>query len=243
MSRFWTAASLLERLRDEGKFESDDEAVWDQDDMRSVLVEEGATFLDDGAFAEVYVDPVNPDLVVKVQKNYDPCFEGFVEEIGESGNPHLPNVVDRETLEGDGTEIYEIERLKPLDRHFLELAERWSSFPAKVAVFALAWGQTVRAGETSTIRRLTDVRDWLLSEAADFGMEEYDYLTEFIRDCGDPMCMAVWTLLSYWNSTPENCRFDLHLGNVMTNSSGDIVFTDPFASDDFLPYEDYEEEW
>ena len=217
--------------------------------------EEMTSFLDpwklgEGTFASVYEDPYDSGLAIKVQLHEDPCFERFVERAGRIDNPHLPRVLDQMVLD-DGTLVYSVERLENIPPGGRSAAMAGLDLPAQVAIYTIFYWNLLRPGDphaVEDIRRaeppyeMHDVKAWLLERFEREGVESRhvrDDLERYLKSCPDPMCEAVSLLIDFWRSE-AGCMTDL-VGhdNIMRSSSGEIVFSDPFADPEYFPASRY----
>lgn len=161
-----------------------------------------------GVFAGVFQHPSRRNLVVKVFDDRDTEYQRYLRfALKHQGNRWLPQVLDHVITEGKNTQLHLVfmEKLKPTRPEcapFHDVAcELEQLLPEKEDVL----NEFVEYGELNFSRR-----EWraLANEADQVGHD----IAPFAR---------------FMSNTSNH---DLHYGNIMCRKDGQVVFTDPVAS-------------
>lgn len=182
--------------------------------------------LGSGAFASVFQHPVYHNVAVKIFE-YDPMYVKYIKICQKSTNPWLPRVVSIHKIRMDEVETWRHrnygDKIKKIDS-WIVFFEKLR--PVKKAELKAATQKFLAEFPDSDFD-FNDRRSWF--EASRGSYESFEELSsstwqQLAKIAKNPEIKEVAKIL---DSVRAN---DIHDGNVMVRSDGQVVFTDPVAS-------------
>ena len=161
-----------------------------------------------GVFAGVFQHPSRRNLVVKVFDDRDTEYQRYLRfALKHQGNRWLPQVLDHVITEGKDTQLHLVfmEKLKPTKPECAPFRDAASELEQLLPEKEEVLDHFIEFGEL------------------DFTRSEWRRLAKVAEQVGHDIA----PFASFMSSTPNH---DLHYGNIMRRKDGQVVFTDPVAT-------------